>query len=833
MLRYIVSDLRFALRLVRRSPAFYALVIALVASGIGATTAVFSIVHSMLLRPLPYKDADALTMVRSTATWAPGANGFRATLQDFLDWRAQATTFDGMAAIKGDSFGVVSAGTKPERVTGARVSGDFFRLLGVRALHGRFLAPEDDRVGASCVAVVSAALWQRRFASDPSVVGRAVLLNGVQCSVVGVAPEGFAFGDFGGYDRSGAFYRADVWVPLAATLTDYARMSAPDRSIEGMFHFLNVIGRRKPGFSQERAQIELSAIGSRLAAQHPRTNAKKSVVLVPLQEFLVGASRTGAWLLFTSVALVFLIVCANVANLMLARARVRHSEMAARIALGATKGRLIAQILTETSVVFLVAALAGGALAGSLVELFAEAVVERRIASIVDTRLDFVAFGVASAACLVVGLLFAVAPALATANVEPQTVLRESAARTGTSRSQRRVQSVLVVTQVALALALLAGSGLALKALEKLATTPLGFDAENLATATVIIPEAKYPGGGPTDWPPVESVVEFYRKALERVAALPGVKAATVDICLPVSCGGTVWVEGGSLELGDGRRLGTHVVTRGYFQTMKIPLLRGRDFTAADSRDARLVTIISQAAAERLFPGVDPIGRRIDSGHDEYPVWREVVGIVGNVRSSGLDEPGSVDGYFPLEQMGAWNREMTIFARSDRPDAVLREIPRSIQAIDADQDVAELALMHDRVSDTIRHQRHLALLLGAFAVFALLLSALGLFGLVSYATAQRTRELGIRMALGSTPERVVGLVLGNGLRLLGVGLVAGLVLAVAVGRVLAERIPHTSAYDLGVFAAVSALLVLVGMLGCLIPALRAAQIAPARALRYE
>jgi putative ABC transport system permease protein len=833
MLRFVASDLRFALRLVRRSPAFYALVFALVASGIGATTAVYSIVHSVLLRPLPFADAGSLTMVRTTAPWAPGENGFRATLQDFLDWRAQATTFDGMAAIKGDSFGVASAGTKPERVTGARVSGDFFRLLGVRALQGRLLAAEDDRVGAPCVAVVSAAFWQRRFASDPSAVGRAVLLNGVQCSVIGVAPEGFAFGDFGGYDRSGAFYRSDVWVSLAATLTDYARMSAPDRSIEGMFHFLNVIGRRKPGVTQARAQIELAAIGHRLAAQHPRTNADKSVRLVPLQEFLVGASRTGAWLLFTSVALVFLIVCANVANLMLARARARHPEMAARLALGATRPRLVAQILTETSLVFLIAAVVGGGLAGTLVEVFAEAVVERRIASIVDMRLDFVAFGVASGASLVVGLLFAVAPALATAHVEPQTVLRESATRTGTSRSQRRVQSVLVVTQVALALALLAGSGLALKALEKLATAPLGFDAENLATATVIVPEAKYPGGGPTDWPPVESVVEFFQKAVERVAALPGVKAATVDICLPISCYGTVWVEGGPLGLGDGKRLGTHAVTLGYFQTMKIPLLRGRDFTASDGRDARRVTIISQAAAEQLFPGVDPIGRRIDSGHDEYSVWREVVGIVGNVRSRGLVEPGSADGYFPLEQMGAWNREMTIFARTDRPDAVLREIPRSIQAIDPDQDVAELSLMTDRVSDTIRHQRHLALLLGAFAVFALVLSALGLFGLVSYATAQRTRELGIRMALGSTPERVVGLVLGSGLRLLGVGLTAGLVLAVAVGRALAERIPHVSAFDPGVFAAVSGLLVFVGILGCVIPAWRAARIAPARALRYE
>jgi putative ABC transport system permease protein len=828
MLRFVFSDLRFALRLVRRSPAFYALVIGLVASGIGATTAVFSIVHSMLLRPLPFRESDALTTLRSTAPWEAGARGSRATLQDFLDFRTRATTFDGMAAMYGHSFGMASDGAKPERVWGTRASGDFFRLLGIRALHGRLLVPEDDRVGAPCVAVVSAALWQRRFASDPGTVGRAVLLDGVQCSVVGVAPEGFAFGDFGYYDRS------DVWVPLAATLPDYARMSAPDRSIEGFWHFLNVFGRRKPGVSLERARTELSAIARRIGTEHPRTNARKDVLLVPLHEFLVGSARSGAWLLFTSVALVFLIVCANVANLVLARARARHREMAARIALGATRQRLVAQLLTETSLVFLVAAVAGAALAGLLVELFSEAVVERRVAAIVDVRVDFVAFGVASAGCLLVGLLFAIAPSLATAHVEPQIVLRESAARTGTSRSQRKVQSVLVVTQVALALALLAGSGLALKALEKLATTPLGFDAENLATAKVIVPEAKYPGGGAPDYPPVERVVEFYRRAVERVAAQPGVRAATADSCSPISCGGwAVDVEGGPPLPQKPRTLGTHAVTLGYFQTMGMPLLRGRDFTTADNRNARRVAIISQAAADELFPGQDPIGRRLDSGVDEGKVWREIVGIVGDVRSRGLGEAGGVDGYFPLEQTGVWNREMTIFARSDRPDAVLREIPRSIQAIDPDQDVAELSLMSDRVSETIRHQRHLALLLGAFAVFALLLSALGLFGLVSYATAQRTRELGIRMALGSTPERVVGLVLGSGLRLLGVGLAAGLVLAVAVGRALAERIPHVSAFDPEVFATVSALLVFVGILGCLIPAWRAAQIAPARALRYE
>ena len=823
------ADLRYAFRLLRRSPGFYLLVIGFVAAGIGAICAVFSIVHAMLLRPLPFPSSDALTVVRTTAPWVEVGKSSRATLPDFLDWKAQATAFERMAAIRGESFGLASEGAKPERVAGLMVSGDFFPLLGVRALHGRLLGPEDDRVGGPCVVVVSTSLWRRRFAADPALVGRAITLNGVRCSVAGIAPEGFRFSDLAGWEG------AEVWTPLAVTLSDYARMSAPDRSFEGFYHFLNVFGRRKPGVSLESGRAELTAIASRLGKQYPKTNGKKSVLVMGLQDFLVRPSRSRAWVLFACVGLVFLIVCANVANLMLTRAQGRRPEMAARIALGATRARLAAQLLTETAFVLLLASAAGIVLANFLLELFAAAVVAPRVAFVVELELNAVALGVSIAGCLAVGLTFAIAPALATAHVEPQTVLRESAARTGTSRAQRAVRNALVVAQVALALALLAGSGLAAKAFEKLATTPLGFEPEKLATATVILPEARYPGGGAPDYKPVERVVQFYRAALARVAAQPGVESVTINTCVPLDCGAwAVAVEGHppSRPLGTSE-LGFNVVTPGYFHTMKIPLLRGRDFTERDRGDARLVAILSQRAAEILFPGQDPIGRRIDSGLDEYMVWREVVGIVGNVRSAGLDAPVGIDGYFPLEQVGSWNRKMTLLARSDRAEAVLQEIPRSIAAIDPEQDVTELALMEEHVADSIQHQRLLAALFAAFAIFAMLLAAVGLFGLISYTTAQRTRELGIRLALGSMPERVVGLVLASGLRLLAAGLAIGLVLAFAVGRILAGEIQHVSSFDVGIFTSVSAILGLVGILGCLIPAWRAALIAPAQALRYE
>jgi len=826
MLNVLFADVRFALRLMRRSPGFYALVIVLVAAGIGATTAAFSIVHSTLLRPLPYPDAGELTVVRTTAPWVGVGKTSRNTLPDFLDFAAQATTFERMAAITHLSGGLASEGALPERVFENRVSGEFFAMLEVRALHGRLLAKSDDRVGGPCVMVVSEPLFRQRFRADPAIIGKAVRQSGVSCTIVGVAPAGFALGDLAMVPH------ADVWTPLAATHTDYARWSTPDRSVEGFTHFLNVIGRRRPGVSLEEAQAELSSIAERLGRDHPTTNRMKGVVAFDLQEFLVGRARFGAWLLLASVGLVFLVVSANVASLMLARAEGRRAELSVRVALGATPAQLARQIVVETAVVFALSAVLGAVASWFLLEGFARAIVERHVAAMVGVRVDALALGVSVVVCGAVGLAFMLGPALATTRVEPHAVLRRNAERTSSGRAQRNLQSAMVVAQVALALALLVGAGTTLKAFAALAKTPLGFEPRELATATVVLPEAKYPGGGAPDWPPVDSVVRFFERALARIAAHPAVSSATMNVHSPLRSGSlAIKVEGPRPS--EVPTLGCNAVPPGYFATMKIPLLRGRDFSSDDRRDSRKVAILSRTAAERLFPGQEPLGRRIDFEHDPGDVFREVVGIVGDVRTSGLQAPLGIDGYYPFAQLGAETRTMTFFVRTANPDAFLREFPPSIQAIDPDQNVAELATMEDLVSGSIQTPRQLAVLLGAFAVSALVLAALGVFGLVSYTTSQRTRELGIRLALGSMPERVVGLVVAGGLRLVGGGLALGALFSVAVGRALAGRIPNVSDFDSEVLLSVSALLGVVGLAGCLIPAWRAARIAPARALRCE
>jgi putative ABC transport system permease protein len=812
----ILSDVRFAIRLMRRGPGFFATLLAVLVAGIGATTAMFSIVESLLLKPLPYPHPEQLTMVWATQ---PLVDPSPVSIADFLDWRAQATTFDGMAATEYAAFSLSSEGAKPEGLAGANVSGDFFPVLGIQPLYGRLLTPEDDRVGGARVAVVSASLWHRRFGSDPNLVGRTVTLNSQAYTILGVAPEAFRYS--GPYSNG-----CDVWTPLAVTHPDYARESTTERGS----HFLNVFGRRRPGVSLEQAQAQLSAIARTIELAYPESNTKVGVHLVDLHDALVGTSRSGVWVLFAAVALVFVIVCSNVANLLLTRAQSRRAEMAARAALGATPARLARQVVTETLVVFLLGSIGGTIAARWLVDLFASGIVDRGGAATIDIRVDAVALLFSVATCVVCGILFGLVPAFSIARVEPQTVLKESATRAGVGRSQRAVRSGLVVAQVALACALLVGSGLALRAFAKLASTPPGFDPDNLATARIVLPESKYVAD--------DQVVAFYRDAMAKIAAQPGVQAVGADSTLPMAgsnSNGSFTIEGRPMwRPGERPILERNIVTPGYFATMGIPLLRGRDFTDADRRDGRLVVVISQATADRFFPGEDPIGHRIswgDSEDDDKPFWREIIGVVGDVRRRGLDEPVSAESFAPLAQVA--NRWMTVVARSPRGEALLHALPALVAEVDPQQAVVGREMMSERVADSIGSQRYIALLLATFAAAALVLATLGVFGLVSYATGQRTRELGIRMALGATQGGVVGLVLRGGLRLVAAGLGIGLVCALVVGRVLAARVPGVEPFDLTVYAAIPAVLGMAGLLACVVPAWRAVRIPPASALRYE
>lgn len=811
----LLSDARLALRLLARSPGFAATLLGVLAVGIGATTAMFSIVNSLLLRPLPYAEGDRLTMLWCSK---PALEPSSASVPDFLDWKAQGTSFEYVAATDYDAISLSSEGAIPENLPGAAVSGDFFPMLGVHAAAGRLLGPEDDRIDGPKIAVLSAAVWRRRFGADPGLVGRSVRLNSEPYTVVGIAPDGFLFS---GPNSD----RCDVWVPLA-NRKDYVTESASGRGDR----FLHVLGRRKAGVSIADAQAQLSAVAKRISEAYPDTNTGIGVELQDLKEAMVGPSRQSAWILFAAVGLVFLVVCANVASLLLTRASARRGEMATRAALGGTRGRLIAQIVTETVVIFLLASGLGAGLAYWLVGLLAPGLLQTGGAFTLEVRVDALALAFCVLTSTLCGLVFGLIPAMVVLKVEPQAVLKESAAQAGVSKSQRRVRGALVVAQVALAFTLLAGSGLALRAFSRIASTPPGFNPENLATARLVLHDAKYKDDAAN--------LAFYQQLFAKVAATPGVEAVAGNSGLPMS--GSTW--SGSFQI-EGRKpwapgerptLVRNVVTPGYFRALGIPILRGREFTETDLAESRLVTVISQAAAERLFPGQDPLGMRIDWGDvgaENEHHWREIVGIAGDVRRKGLSRPVVAESYAPMSQHPmAW---MALAVRSKNAEAFLQELPKIVQSVDPEQAVGSRRLMQDRVSDSVGPQRFTAMLLAAFAAVALILATIGVFGLVSYSTGQRTREIGVRMALGADPLEVLRLVMGEGLRLLGLGLVFGAIGAALVGQRLGDWMPEVPAFDPLVYLAIVAALAITGALASLLPAWRAVRIPPSVALRYE
>ena len=816
ILRQILGDARFALRLLRRSPGFGATILTVLVVGIGATTAMFSLVASLLLRPLPYPNPEELTLITGRQPMVDRAS---TSLPDFLDLKAEATTFERMSAMSYEAFSLSSPGAPPVILHGATVSGDFFPLLGIAPHKGRFFGPDDDRPSGPRVAVLSAAVWRTRFASDPGIVGRVLTLNAEPFTVIGVAPEGFRFS--GPHGSS-----ADVWAPLAVTRREYATDASEERRGS---RFLSVVGRRKPGVSLAQAQAQVDAIVQGLEVAHPESNRHVGARVEDLQAALVGSSRDGIWVLFSAVALVFLVMCANVANLLLARAVSRRSEMAARAALGATAGRLAAQLVTETVVLFVAGALGGTILARWLVSLFSAGLI-RGGATMIDVQVDGIALGFAIALSVACGIVFGLVPAGEAARLSPQAVLKETSARASMGPTQRALRAELVAVQVALALALLAGSGLVFSAFARLAATSPGFDPDDLATALVVIPESKSADEG--------RILRFQQEALARLKALPGVTAVTANSQLPMSgsnSNSSFAIEGRP-PWPDSRApvIEVNIIAPDYFRTMGIPLLRGRDVTEADEKTGRLVMLISQSTADRFFPGEDPIGHRIDIGNssvDGAHRWREIVGVVGDVRRWSLAEAPRFEGYVPATQSAV--RWMSLVVRAPEPERVLREMPGIIAAIDPDQALTARRLMRETVDNTIRQQRFVAYLLGAFAAAALVLATLGLFGLVSYTTSQRTRELGIRLALGSSPEAVVAVVMRDGLRLLGLGLAAGLVGAALVGRAVAGRVAGAAAFDPLVFGTIFGVLAAAGVVASLLPALRAVRIPPALALRCE
>jgi len=801
-LRQFGQDLRYGLRTMRRGPGFAAVAIMTLALGIGANTAIFSVVNAVLLRPLPYREPAGLVTVLHDG-WKPVAPA------NFLDWREQSGAFESIAAAQ--LWGLTMTGRdRPEQLEVLQTSAEMFQVLGVDAALGRTFAAGEDQPGREHVVVLSHGFWQRRFGGAADVVGQQVMLDGEAYTIVGVMPPDFQFAPFWAT-------RAEAWVPLNLG----RRVS--DRSGQS----LRVFARLKPGVTQGQAQAEMEAINRRLAEQYPRENEGLTVSVDPLHEKVVGKSRPALLIILGAVGFVLLIACANVANLMLAKSALRQREIAVRIALGAGRWRIVRQLLTES----LVLAIAGGA-AGLLLAYWSNTALASfgpdtlprvRTASL-DSGVLLFTLGLS----VFVGLLFGLAPALRSTKTDLTESLKSRVQGSARGRRHERVRQLLVVGEVAVSLVLLVGGGLMMRSFLRLTSVDPGFDPHGVTAATVRLAGPRYA----TD----EQRAAFFQRLNEQVGSLPGVKSASAINHLPL--GGDVWTFGftveGRADSPDSERPTAvyRVVRPDYFRTMGAALLKGRDFTERDDATSPGVVVVNEALARRQWPGEEPLGKRITVvGEDARP--REVVGVVRDLKQGEWVSAPKPEMYLPHLQ-AASPRSMTLVIRtSSAASEVGPLVRREVWAIDGDLPVSQVTSMEDVVSESVGQQRFNTLLIGLFAATALILAAVGVYGVMSHAVAQRTHEIGVRLALGARGRDVLGMIIRQGLSLTLVGLALGLAGALALMRVMNSLLYEVSATDPLVFGGVAAALTLSALLACYVPARRATKVDPVIALRHD
>ena len=812
--RYWTAELRqdatMALRQLRRSPGFAIVAIVTLALGIGATTAVFAVVDAVLLRPLPFTDADELFLVRRERPNSPGLS-VESTYPEYRDLREGARSFVGLAAVPSSTQRAVwTDGAAGEAVSTVLASGNLFDVLGTRAFLGRGLTPDDDRRGAAPAIVLGYGVWNRRFGGQAAVIGQRVELGGTGYTVVGVMPKGFE------YPRG-----AEVWIPLVPAI---------DSMVDNkQVAFLNLVGRVRPGVSTTAAREETDRLLAQTATAAGFTSAALPAPrLISLEEELVGNARRGMLVLLGAAGLVLLVACANVANLLLARAATREGELAVRTALGAGRGRLVRQLLAEAgvlgamgTVIGLVACAAGrdALLAFVPADLYRAGAVE------IDARIaTFTAVMM-----LVTTLLFGVLPALRGTRVAPGAALRATTGRTTAGGRARRSQRTLIVAEVALAVLLLIGGGVLMRSFIRLNAVPLGFDRAGTLTAELFLPDAKY--GDPAQ------TRAFYRDAVDRAGAIPGVTAAGAVLLRPLAGPDgfdyPLSLEGTDVATQRAQPLVNYeAITPGYFEATGIPLLQGRDFGSADDEAAPRAVIVSAAMAQRFWPNESPSGRRLKWGAPDSPApWIEVVGVVGAAR---YRDPRveSLDVYVPYTQ-SPWKLNHIVLRAAGDPAALTAPLRAALAELDPEVRAVQVATVDELAAAALRQPRFQMTLVGAFAGLALLLGAVGIFGVVSFATARRTRELGVRVALGARAADLQTLVIGETLRTVGAGIVLGLVAAVVGARVLRSLVYETSTTDPLTFVAVPLIVALVAVLAAAIPARRAARVDPVTVLRTE
>ncbi len=802
------QDLRYAARMQRKNPGFTVVAIIALALGIGANTAIFSVVNTVLLRPLPYKDPERLVMVWEDAS-KHGYPRDTPTAANFVDWRNQNTVFEGMAAILPQSFNLTGAG-EPERLRGRAVSASLFPLLGVEPQIGRVFTNAEDQRGSNQVVVLSYALWQRRFGGDNGIVGKTLNLNGQPYIVVGVMPARFQFPSS----------TDEIWTPIAFTAEQ-----AADRTT----HYLQVLARLKPGITLEQAQTEMSTIAARLQQQYPQSNTDVGAEVTSLHEHTVGDIKPALLILLGAVGLVLLIACANVANLLLARAAVRQKEIAVRVALGARRWRLIRQFLTESVLLATLGGVVGLGIAyGGLILL--RAFIPQTIAQAKQVTMDPKVLGFTFLVSTITGLIFGLAPALQAARFNQTETLKEGGRDSATGSSGKRIRGLLVTAEVAISLVLLIGAGLLINSFLRLRNVDPGFRTENLLTMKFVLPHPKYKD--------FERRSAFYTDLIQRVQALPGVNSAAVTSNLPL------YRQGNSIAVGiEGRPdpppgqeliVTTRIVSPGYFKTMSIPVLTGRQFTDQDTRKSPLVMLISETMARRVWPNEDPVGKRVALGPIQRPEdWFQVIGVVKDVRQFELSAEPKPQMYLLYRQTDFFAPEDLVVQTGVDPASMATTVRNAVWEIDKDQPVSNIRTMEEILLDSIARQRFNMLLLAIFGAVALILAAVGIYGVMSYSVAQRTHEIGIRMALGAQTGAVLKLAVGYGLKLVLAGVAIGLIAAFALTRVMSTLLFGVTATDPMTFTLISLLFVCVAALASYIPARRATKVDPIIALRYE
>ena len=810
LLETLSQDIRYGARVLIKHRTFTTIAVLTLGLGIGANTAIFSVVNELLLRPLPYRDASRIVTVWEVSP--EGRHQNSASPSNFRSWLEQSTSFQSLAAFTDQRINV-TGDFEPEEVSVQLVTPPFFQTLGVEPVLGRTFVPGDDEPEKRSVTILSYGLWQRRFGGQPDIIGKQIKLNGLPISVIGVMPPNFQF-----YiqQRSGTGRPAELWSVL------------PLKDLGNYGRFLGGVARLRPGVSPEQASAEMKTIASRRSTDDPAHNLNWGAEALPLREQFYGNVRRPLWILLGAVGFVLLIACANVANLLLSLASSREKEIALRSALGARRVRIVRQLLTESLLLAGVGSVVGLGF-GWLGIKGLVLISPRDLVNLHSVGLNIPVMLWTLLIALITGVLFGLTPALHITRLNLIDSLKEGGRGEGGQTSNKRIRSIFVVSEIALAVVLLAGAGLLVKSFINLQQIDRGFNADNVLTMVLRLSDSKYSQD--------PQIVNFFRDVLEHTQALPGVRAAGIVNYLPFygglgSATGFTVIGRPAPPPGQEPSTNVRVADNGYFEAFGIPVLRGRNFSSNEVRQPKRVVLINEVFARKYFPGEDPIGKTVDVVMFDQPTPTEIVGVVGNVRYESLIDDYEPYVYFTHPDLTY--SFMTLVIRTDGdPAALAPAVQREIRALDPNQPVSDVRTMNQVMSETVSRARFNTLLLGLFAALATVLSAVGIFGVMNYSVALRTKEIGLRLAIGAQPRQVLLLILRQGLSLTVIGVILGLAAAFALTRLLSGLLFGVAAVDVGTFAMMSLLLVLVSIAACYLPARRAMKIDPLQALRYE